>query len=308
MKIVIDLFKTGLGNNGGSRTIVLCAEKLSELGHEVILFSNVKSRYTWSKINKRVKVMYGRDMPCCDVAISTSPKSVDHTIASPANRKFYYIRGYEVFWCPKELVHSGYKKIRCIVNSEWLYDMLGDMGIKSDIVYPGLDFDIFKNYEKERKDILGGLYHKFKTKRHGDIEKIASKTGKKLRMLNKHISSPSPENLTKFYNGIKVWIAPTELEGLHNPPMEASLCGCGLVATDHKRNGMNDYAIHGKTALVYKAGNIKQAIEYTNLLLVDDSLRNELNKNMVDLLHSKIGNREDNMKKMIEIIGDNNGA
>jgi hypothetical protein len=303
MKIVIDLFNTGLGNNGGSRTLILCAETLSDLEHEVILFSNIKSKYTWHKIKSNVKLMYGKDMPNCDVAISTSPKSVDHTLSSSAIRKFYYIRGYEIFWCPKEMVHSGYRKMRCIVNSEWLQKFLKDMGIDSNIVYPGLDFDVFFNYKKSRKDIMGALFHKtLSTKNHLDAEKVAKKLGKKIVMLNKDISSPSSEKLRDFYNGIKVWMAPSELEGLHNPPMEASLCGCGLVATNHERSGMSDYVIHSETAMVYPSGNLEMAGQFIKLLMNDDNLRDKLNKNMVELLREKIGNRKDNMNKMIEII------
>lgn len=304
MKIVIDLFKTGLGNNGGSRTIILCAETLAGLGHEVILLSNVKSRYTWSGINKNVKVMDGRDIPSCDVVIATSPKNVDHALNSPAKRKFYYIRGYEVFWCPKKLVHDGYRKINCIVNSEWLQELLRGLGVKSEIIYPGLDFDIFQNYGKHRKDVLGGLFHPtFDTKQHKHVIRVASSLGKKLLMLNRDLSSPSPKELRDFYNRIKVWMSPTELEGLHNPPMESSLCGCGLVATDHRSSGMSDYAIHEETALVYPAGDLNTAGKFVESLMKYDDLRQRLNDNMVELLREKIGNREDNMKKMLEIIG-----
>ena len=121
-------------------------------------------------------------------------------------------------------------------------------------------------------------------------------------MLNRDISSPSSDALRSFYNKIKVWMAPTELEGLHNPPMEASLCGCGLVATDHGMSGMSDYAKHLDTALVYPAGDLKLASEYVNTLMKDHGLREELNNNMVELLREKIGSRQENMKKMLEII------
>jgi len=304
VKIVIDLFKTGLGNNGGSRTLILCAETLSDLGHKVILLSNVKSKYTWSSIKSNVVVMQGRDIPLCDVAIATSPKNVDHVLESSAKRKFYYIRGYEVFWCSKQLVHDGYRKINCIVNSEWLQEMLRRMGVKSDIVYPGLDFDIFQDYSKGRKNVMGGLYHKIlNTKNHMHVIRVANSLDKKLLMLNRDMSSPSPKSLRDFYNRIKVWMSPTELEGLHNPPMESSLCGCGLVATNHRRSGMSDYAIHNETALVYPAGNLKVAGKFVKLLMNDDDLRRRLNSNMVELLREKIGNRKDNMNKMLKIIG-----
>ncbi len=303
MKITFDLYNTGLGNNGGSRTLSLCAETLSGLGHEVSIFSNIKSQYTWHKINKKVKRVYGEKMPACDVAISTSPKSVDHTVRCKAQRKFYYIRGYEIFWCSEKQVHSGYKKLQCIVNSEWLQRKLLSLGVKSDIVYPGLDFDLFSDNHKERENILGGLYHKkLKTKNYQHVEEVAKSLEYSTLMLNRDVSSPSPEALRSFYNKIKVWMAPTELEGLHNPPMEASLCGCGLVATDHERSGMSDYVTDCETALVYPAGDLKKAEERVKILMNNDPYRRWMNVNMLQVLERRIGNRKDNMKKMLEII------
>ena len=301
MKIIIDVSNTGLGNNGGSRTIILCAETLSKLGHDVSIFSNVKNNYSWHKI-RGVKILSGT-CPPCDVAISTTPKSVSHTLSMKAKRKFYYIRGYEIFWCPVKMVHNSYKKLPCIVNSKWLQLLLKMQGISSEIVYPGLDFDIFYNYEKDRNNQIGGLFHKrHKTKNHRHIDQVAASLGTKAVMLNREISSPKPKELRDFYNNIKVWMAPTELEGLHNPPMEASLCGCGLVSNDCHRNGMTDYAIHTETALVYPAGDLEIAEQYVKLLLEDEELRQKLNRNMVDLLRSKIGDRISNMKKLVEII------
>ncbi|MCD6435597.1 MAG: glycosyltransferase, partial [Clostridiales bacterium] len=260
------------------------------------------NKYSWHKISKGVVVIKG-EIPECDVAIATTPKNVDHTLSLKAKRKFYYIRGYEVFWCSKELVHSGYKKIKCIVNSEWLQRKLNSLGVNSEIVYPGLDFDLFSKNNDDRGNILGGLFHNnLKTKNHKHVLKVSKSLGYSTLMLNRDISSPSPESLRSFYNKIKVWMAPTELEGLHNPPMEASLCGCGLVATDHEMSGMSDYAKHLETALIYPAGDLKLASQYVSTLMKDKELRDELNDNMVELLRKKIGNRKDNMRKILEII------
>ena len=98
-------------------------------------------------------------------------------------------------------------------------------------------------------------------------------------------------------------MAPTELEGLHNPPMEASLCGCGLVASDHEMGGMSDYVIDCETALVYPAGDLKKAEERVKILMNNDPYRKWMWSNMYQVLERRIGNREDNMQKMLEIIG-----
>jgi hypothetical protein len=131
---------------------------------------------------------------------------------------------------------------------------------------------------------------------------IAKALGQELFLVNKHIKNCSNQAMAELYNSIRVWIAPTELEGLHNPPMESSLCGCGLVCTDHPRSGMSDYAIHKKTALVYPSRNIKKATEYTKRFLDDDELLGSLNQNMVELLRQKIGTRKENMTKLLKVV------
>jgi len=155
---------------------------------------------------------------------------------------------------------------------------------------------------QERENIVGALYsERHATKRHVDAIKIAKHAGYKIVLLNKDIKNPDEKKLNKWYNRIKVWISPTELEGLHNPPMESSLAGCALVSTDHKKAGMGDYSINGRTSLVYAARELKEAASYVKRLMTDEDERVKLNGEMVDLLNNKIGDRKTNMGKMVSL-------
>jgi hypothetical protein len=188
------------------------------------------------------------------------------------------------------------------VNSEWLLNYFGRHGISSELIYPGLDFNWFQNRNTTRTK-LGGLFHsRHLTKRADDVMSIARLVGGEVFMINKDAKNCTNSEMTEMYNSIRVWIAPTELEGLHNPPMEASLCGCALVCTDHPRSGMSDYAVHRKTALLYPARNLEVAAAYVKELMCDDDLAGYLNNNMVSLLREKIGTRKENMLKMLHVI------
>ena len=66
MRFVFNLLDVGLGNNGGSRTIIKCGEALASLGIEVIMYSNVQSGYTWHE-PKGVKFVYGDKLPKCNI-------------------------------------------------------------------------------------------------------------------------------------------------------------------------------------------------------------------------------------------------
>jgi len=167
------------------------------------------------------------------------------------------------------------------------------------LIYPGLDFDDFYVTSNNRENVIGGIFSKrHKTKRHEDIIKLGERLGYRVLLLNRDIRNPTIPELREFYNKIKVWVSPSELEGLHNCPHEAALCGCSLVVTDHPRGGVKDYATK-ETALVYSARDLSQAADQVKRAMSNDELREKLNFNMTELLKSKIGLRERNMKKMM---------
>jgi glycosyltransferase involved in cell wall biosynthesis len=82
-------------------------------------------------------------------------------------------------------------------------------------------------------------------------------------------------------------MSPSESEGLQNCPMEAALCGCPLVITDHPRAG-GDYIIDNETCLVYRARDIVHGTEQVKRLLLDSNLRKRLNRNMIEWLRENV--------------------
>ena len=298
MNICFNVYAVGLANNGGSRTLIRCAETLNSLGHYAFFHSG-KSRYTWHK--HAVQLVAGKDHPKCDVTIATGYNSWKTVAAYRSALQCYYVRGLEL-WKTQEsnLIKSFTAIPNIFVNSVWLQTYMRDNGISAHLQYPGLDTDLFfVNQDTGRAGVGSLMHNKHKTKRSKDALDIASRLDEKMLFLNKDIKSPNPSALNKWYNGLKVWFAPTELEGLHNPPIEASLAGCALVCTDHPRSGMQDYAIHEQTALVYPSRNLDKAVEYVNRLLSDDKLRKELNSNMLKLLSDKFGSRASQMTQFV---------
>ena len=84
--------------------------------------------------------------------------------------------------------------------------------------------------------------------------------------------------------------------------MEASLCGCAIVATDHKMGGTSDYAMNGKTCLSYPAGDVNSAVQCCKQIIEDDLLRYNLIINMNKILEQKICNRQTNMRRLIDYV------
>lgn len=299
MKIVFNLDRVGLGNNGGSRTIIRCAETLSELGATVILYGI--NQYTWHKAKNIIFKTRG-SIPECDVIIATGFHSVPSTIVSKAKRKLYYIRGLELWQATEQNLLKSFRQLECIVNSKWLLQYFKQHQIFTHLIYPGLDTDWFKNLNQIRSG-FGALYsNRHKTKRHADATNVGKRIGIRPKMLNIDIKNANPIEMNQWYNQLKIWFAPTELEGLHNPPIEAALSGCALVCTNYERAGMSDYAIHDETALIYDARDLKLASEYVKRLLNDEADRDRLNQGLIQLLKKRIGTREYNMEKLLDII------
>lgn len=290
---------TGLSNNGGSRTLVRCCETLRQLGHDAFFYTG-KSRYSWHKAD--IKCVGGDVHPPCDVSIATGFNSVD-SVTRYGGRTAYFVRGFELWKASEDDLLRSYQSIGkgVFVNGEWLASKLISMGSPAVLQYSGLDWDWFKMLSRTNRSERAGVgalrNQRHHTKRSEDIDTLERFLGTTVWQLNRHIKGPDSIKLNKWYNNLKVWFAPTELEGLHNPPMEACMAGCALVCTDHPRSGMSDYAIHGQTALVYPARDIKRASEYVRLLLEDENFRVRLQQNMLSLLRQKIGTREDRMKE-----------
>lgn len=325
MKIIFNLFNTGLGNNGGSSTIVKSANILSDLGHEVIIVDTGKNKHTWNPLKAKhliVKDIY--DFPSADVIIATGFKSVKSTVDAPnkCGVKYHWIRGFELWTMGQnEAIDVLKAPTHKLVNSIGLERILKMYGIDCQIIRPGYDFDeIYPLNIRDscKKPKIGAIYNsgsKRKSKRvdwvFKAIEKLRESYVVDLYMygsetkgdsspnslISYYINEPKPDIKNKMYNLCDIWISPTELEGLHIPPAEAMLTECPVVGTDTELNGMEDYLINGETGLV-SANNISAFTEAVETLLINKDLRLKLGENARKKVLS-LGSRKENMQNMI---------
>jgi glycosyltransferase involved in cell wall biosynthesis len=329
MKINFSLLNTGLGNNGGSQTIVRSANTLTNLGHEVHIIDSGKNQYTWDKLLcDHVVVKDEYLVPSADVIIATGFKSVQPTMNLPdrCGLKCIWIRGWELWQMKEEEIVDKILKTHTIkfVNGIGLYEKLKNYNVDSFIIRPGTDFDDFQplNQRRNRKYVvLGGLFHfKHKTKRTDWILDTAQGLKKRfgdgsiklwmfgtnedpfLSVINKYIPQPTMKEKNDFYNGVDIWLSPSMLEGLHIVPQEAMLTECCVLTTDCQLNGTRDYIQDQVTGFVSK-DNIFSFVRSTENLVKTPMLRDHLGKRGREQI-LKMGNREDNMKRLISILGE----
>lgn len=328
MKIAFNLLSTGLGNNGGSLTIIKSVNTLTDMGYETIVVDSFKNKNTWVRLNTDHIIINDVDkFPKVDVVISTGFKSFLHNnrIREKTHAKiFSWIRGWETWnFTERDII----KKIlpntyNILVNSIWLKEKLTSLGYESNIVYPGNDLDVYKNEnirEKNKNIIIGGLYHsKHRVIKRIDwiidvVKKLRNKFKIELWMIgscllnesdsiyvNKYLRNPTENEKKLFYNQIDIWLAPTKQEGLHICPQEAMLCGCLVIGTSAPMSGMQDYLINNVTGLV--SGNeFDSFCNLTEYAIVDKEMRLNLSRKGMEKI-IEIGDRKTNMKKMIEIV------
>lgn len=309
MKIGFNFIGCGMGNNGGTRTIIKCSETIKELGHESILISHVDN-FNWFPHDKAIKSIPKN----IDALVATACSTVDSTLKSGVKTKAWYIRGHENWGMSEKKLGELYREegIKKICNSKGLEERLKDMGAKDTcVVYQGVDINFWKytGGRISKKTRIGCLYNTVhKTKRWDSFKKLASLLGKEEyefvsfgdkpcgeNFLSEHLTSPKQNDLRDFYSRCHIWFAPTENEGLHNPPMEAALCGCLIVCSNSPNNGMiKDYAFKDKTAMVYE--NIEESADIIRSPNYD--LIPKMNEHIV----KNIGTREINMIKFVDIL------
>jgi glycosyltransferase involved in cell wall biosynthesis len=311
MRIVFNSVISGCGNNGGTRTIFKSAETLRTLGHDCEIIANVDN-FTW--FEHRPVISYAPSG--LDAAVAVACSDVEPTLNIPAKKKAWFIRAHEDWSFSNEDLGYLYRDPRFlnIVNSKGLQNKLKkEFHSDSVVVYQGLDFDWWQDrrLRKDDKIRIGCLHTKQPRKRWKDFVALANILGHDkyeyvgmgnavppdTSFLASFIENADVEQLNQLYSSCHIWFAPTDSEGLHNPPMEAALCGCLVVCSDHPLNGMVlDYAFNNETAMVYRFGDIEHAAK---------KIKNpawNLVPAMRKCLKTEIGSREDNMRKMVEYL------
>jgi len=321
MNILINSINCGLGNQGGTYSIIMSANILTELGHNVTIIDTVKNQHTWVPLKANHKIIKNKkDVPNSDVIIATGFNTYENTINLPdrCGKKFVWVRGFEL-WKASEnnLVKIlSNNKINKIVNSIGLQKKLEQYNIKSNVIYPGYDFDKLYplNIRSDKKIIIGGLYNtrhitkrtewiinafNFLKNNYKNLELWMFGTNKlNNNLITKYFNQPEIKIKNEMYNNIHIWLSPSNREGLHIPPAEAMLTECCIVGVDSELCGTKDYLT--KDTGFISDNNFKSFILQIKNAIEDKQSRTLFGKNGRSKI-LKIGDRKTNMEKMINL-------
>lgn len=322
MIIVIDGSSTGFSNNGGTLTNFRSADTLAALGHEVYCLAETNN-FNWFKL-KKARFVTTRP-PKADVTIATGWRSAINVMKEGKGKRLWWVRGWEIWSCAPAKWESLLKEFpNIIVNSNGLKKRVNiKTGRDCKVIFPGVDNDLFYPeplINSAYPFTVGALYNKSKaTKQMALTKSIIKRLHKKsikTRLIgasapknipwSKYIVNPTLEKKRRFFNKCSVWLSVSISEGMHMPPIEAGLCGCALVCTAALYGGTSDYAINGDTAIVLGGDahckNPNKYVKVIEMLKENHELTKSLGNNLRNTLLNKIGNREENMKKLIKIM------
>jgi hypothetical protein len=296
----------GLGLCGGARTTLMSAQVLRDMGHKVSVVAP-SDKFTWFD-HPKVLSEIPKDTEAV-IACSVSDIKGMHKTAPKNAKKFYWMRGLEKWQIPEEQILKEMKRgHRNIVNSSWLKRVVNGWGIDCDLVWQGVDIDLWLNkadIDYEAIPSIGCLYNtKHNTKRWDMFVSLIGLLGegcsyngfgvdKPKQNLKMYLQNPKQQELRRLYNSTNIWFCPTELDSFHNVPLEAALCGCLVMCRRIESNGMEDYATD-ETAMRFDS--ISEAI---SLIKKPDYSKV---KKMQDLIVNKIGDRKRSMQKLMEVL------
>lgn len=312
MKIVYILF--GFGIVGGVRYIYEVANGLAERGHDVSIIAPLGDPNCFLTKAKTIvcggiitkpyldfisgTLSLAKHIPKSDIVVSTVCFSTYPSFLARKGLPFYLVQHYEPLFFNDRfyrfLAKFSYKfPYNTITNSKWVAEILYEkFSKKSTIITPGVDLAVFnpKNVEKNQEKTVFWIGRKERWKGYHDFIEamgivysknpdlrvvVSSQDDIKESSIPIKVMKPrNDEHLAELYSSSDVFVSSSWYEGFGLPPLEAMACGAPVVTTDS--GGINDFAEHGRNALIVPPRDPNKLAEAILKVLNDEQLAKKL--------------------------------
>lgn len=231
-------------------------------------------KFSWFNFHPKVrlKVTNGRRLPHCDVIIVTAWQTAE-LLPTVRHRRCPVVQiayDYEVWMSADPVTRSRMTRAFAypdvlVATSNAVAVMLREAGRTADaMITCGIDGDAFyvTNDPASRPPVIGFVIRPGPTKccedaiaalsiardRHA-IRVTAVGVGRlNMPAWVEVIDAPADDDMRAFYNGLSIFVLPSEYEGWGLPAAEAMACGAAVVTT--RNGGVEDFAEDGVNALL----------------------------------------------------------
>lgn len=259
----------------------------------------------WFLLNDKIRKIpvYAVDnnsIPDADIVIATAcgtaPKV--NSLHPSKGKKIYLIQDFENWNRTEQEVYDTYRfQMDKIVISKWLKKIVDTYSLSESIYIPnGIDesqFNVSVPIESRSPYSIAMLYHRDERKRSKEGLEILKRIKSKYPAISVELfGSPNPpedlpsyinytrnaneSQLREIYNKSAIFMVASEVEGYGLTGLESMFCGCALTSTDCQ--GVQEYAIDGKNALLSPVAELDILENNLTILLEDNTKRIEIAK------------------------------
>jgi glycosyltransferase involved in cell wall biosynthesis len=258
------------------------------------------SEVSWQAIDPRVDLHYVHTLtpgsvPDGDVVVATAWQTADAVAALPRAKGigWYLIQHHETWSGRARRVDATWRlPVRKVFIAPWLHQRADAMGLGAIHRVPGAidtgKFHLVSPIEG-RQPRVAMLSSEWAWKGRDDgvaaleaargrvpaLEAVLFGAGPRPAGLPSWIEyvqdPPQTVLVDDVYNRAAIYLCPSHAEGWHLPPAEAMACGAAVVST--RIDGVADYALEDRTALLAPVGEAKALAAHVVELLDDEARR-----------------------------------
>lgn len=328
----INFLNDGYRNCGGCLQIIKYANLLADMGHEIYLTYTHSFSFDLTEVKASLvysPLLRDDEVPDCDAVISSSWFMAGKVAGLPFSKgaKFAYLQDFENWSGTSEAIIGNWRQpVHLIAVARYLEDAaLCHVSKKAERIPYGIDFEIFNPGNRRMPGpegiTVGGLYNAMPRKRFNDLLAVveavrARGVPVKLTLFGaverpacipenaEYLVTPSRGELAAMMQSCHVWLAMSEQEGLHIPPMEAMACGAVPVCTNI--GGMRDYCLEGETGFQVEVGDVAGAADRIAELHANPDLWGRMVTNSLDHIRA-MGSEKENAARMADFFASRSG-
>lgn len=325
----ITILNDGYRDCGGGLQLVKYANAMVRMGHRVTLAYNASFSYGLTEVladKAYAPTLAESELPDADIVLCSTWYMARKVAALPLSKgeKFNILQGFEQWSGASDDIVSCWRlPVHKIAPSSYIAEQVFlQTTLRCPVVHFGIDFDAFHPLPDRRpmdgsRLVVGALYNTSPNKRLADhtatlealhrsglpvsIELFGFDARPELPFPFEYLQQPSTDELRAMFNRCHVWLAMSDQEGLHVPPMEAMACGVVPVSSD--MGGTRDTCLHGLTGLRFPIGDVDGAVRAVLSLLRDADAWARMSAASLEHIRA-MGSETDNVRRMLACFED----